>query len=92
MEIETVGIVGAGTMGAGIAQTVAVAGLKVVMIDFTDAALSKGLAALSSSLERFVSKGKLDVDTRAAASCGNCHTAKWQRGVPIADQKFAGGL
>ncbi|KAA0998360.1 3-hydroxybutyryl-CoA dehydrogenase [Paraburkholderia panacisoli] len=67
MEIETVGIVGAGTMGAGIAQTAAVAGLKVVMIDVTDAALSKGLAALSSSLERLVSKGKLDADARAAA-------------------------
>ncbi|MFL9935542.1 3-hydroxybutyryl-CoA dehydrogenase [Paraburkholderia sp. RL18-103-BIB-C] len=67
MHIETVGIVGAGTMGNGIAQTAAVAGLKVVMIDVTDAALSKGLAALSSSLERLVSKGKLDVDARAAA-------------------------
>jgi 3-hydroxybutyryl-CoA dehydrogenase len=67
MDIETVGIVGAGTMGNGIAQTAAVAGLKVVMIDVTDAALSKGLAALSSSLERLVSKGKLDVDARAAA-------------------------
>jgi 3-hydroxybutyryl-CoA dehydrogenase len=67
MDIETVGIVGAGTMGNGIAQTAAVAGLKVIMIDVTDAALSKGLAALSSSLDRLVSKGKLDVDARAAA-------------------------
>jgi hypothetical protein len=83
-----VGIVGAGTMGNGIAQTAAVAGLKVVMIDVTDAALFKGVAALSSSLERLVSKGKPDVDARAAASCGNCHTAKEQRGVPIADQKL----
>ncbi|RAB23421.1 3-hydroxybutyryl-CoA dehydrogenase, partial [Burkholderia multivorans] len=44
MAIETVGVVGAGTMGNGIAQTAAVAGLNVVMIDVTDAALEKGLA------------------------------------------------
>ncbi|MFL9959943.1 3-hydroxybutyryl-CoA dehydrogenase [Paraburkholderia sediminicola] len=67
MEIETVGIVGAGTMGNGIAQTAAVAGMKVVMIDVTEAALSKGVAALSSSLERLISKGKLDADARADA-------------------------
>jgi 3-hydroxybutyryl-CoA dehydrogenase len=67
MKIEIVGIVGAGTMGNGIAQSAAVAGLKVVMIDVTDAALSKGLAALSSSLERLVSKGKLDDDARVGA-------------------------
>ena len=67
MAIETVGIVGAGTMGNGIAQAVAVAGLKAVMIDVTDAALAKGVATLSHSLERLVSKGKLDAAVRDAA-------------------------
>jgi 3-hydroxybutyryl-CoA dehydrogenase len=67
MTIETVGIVGAGTMGNGIAQIAAVAGLKVVMIDVTDAALAKGVKTLTSSLERLVSKGKLDAATRDAA-------------------------
>jgi len=67
MRIEQVGIVGAGTMGNGIAQTAAVAGLKVVMIDVTDAALSRGVASLSNSLERLVTKGKLEPDARAAA-------------------------
>lgn len=67
MKIERIGIVGAGTMGNGIAQTAAVAGLKVVMIDVTDAALSRGMASLSNSLERLVAKGKLGPDARAAA-------------------------
>ncbi|HEX3379520.1 MAG TPA: 3-hydroxybutyryl-CoA dehydrogenase [Paraburkholderia sp.] len=67
MKIERMGVVGAGAMGNGIAQSAAVAGLKVVMIDVTDAALIKGVATLSSSLERLVSKGKLDDVVRTGA-------------------------
>ncbi|WP_296660270.1 3-hydroxybutyryl-CoA dehydrogenase [Paraburkholderia sp.] len=67
MEIKTVGIVGAGTMGNGIAQTAAVAGLKVVLIDVTDAALKKGVAAIEVSLGRLLAKEKLDAATRNAA-------------------------
>jgi len=67
MAIEIVGVVGAGTMGNGIAQTAAVAGLNVVMIDVSDAALEKGIATLKGSLERLVSKDKLDAATRDAA-------------------------
>jgi 3-hydroxybutyryl-CoA dehydrogenase len=67
MKIERVGVVGAGAMGNGIAQSAAVAGLKVVMIDVTDAALAKGVATLNSSLERLVSKGKLDDVARTGA-------------------------
>ncbi|TDN69491.1 3-hydroxybutyryl-CoA dehydrogenase [Paraburkholderia sp. BL10I2N1] len=67
MAIETVGIVGAGTMGNGIAQTTAVSGLKVMMIDLAEAALVKGMATLTSSLERLVAKEKIDAATRDAA-------------------------
>ncbi|SAK61562.1 3-hydroxybutyryl-CoA dehydrogenase [Caballeronia ptereochthonis] len=67
MNIQTVGIVGAGTMGNGIAQVAAVAGFKVVLIDVTDAALAKGIAALTGSLERLVSKDKLEASARDAA-------------------------
>lgn len=67
MGIETVGIVGAGTMGNGIAQTVAIAGLKVVLIDVTEAALTKGLATLETNLERLVAKDKLDRAARDAS-------------------------
>ncbi|RDU97520.1 3-hydroxybutyryl-CoA dehydrogenase [Trinickia dinghuensis] len=67
MTIETLGVIGAGTMGNGIAQTAAVSGFKVILIDVTEAALAKGLAALGSSLERLVAKGKLDAAVRDAA-------------------------
>ncbi|RQQ23327.1 3-hydroxybutyryl-CoA dehydrogenase [Burkholderia stagnalis] len=60
MAIEIVGVIGAGTMGNGIAQTAAVAGLNVVMIDVNEAALAKGVATLKGSLDRLVSKDKLD--------------------------------
>jgi 3-hydroxybutyryl-CoA dehydrogenase len=67
MKIETVGIVGAGAMGSGIAQTAAAAGLNVVLIDVTEAALEKSIATISASLERLLAKGKLDAATRDAA-------------------------
>ncbi|KIG03425.1 3-hydroxybutyryl-CoA dehydrogenase [Caballeronia concitans] len=67
MGIQKVGIVGAGTMGNGIAQVAAVAGLQVVMIDVADAALAKGVATLTNSLERLVAKDKLDAAARDAA-------------------------
>jgi 3-hydroxybutyryl-CoA dehydrogenase len=67
MTIETLAVIGAGTMGNGIAQVSAVAGLNVVMIDVNDAALAKGLATITSSLGRLVEKGKLDAATRDTA-------------------------
>ena len=67
MQIQTVGIVGAGTMGNGIAQACAVAGLKAVMVDISEAAVAKGLATLSKSLDRLVSKDKISEADKAAA-------------------------
>ena len=57
--IERVGVVGAGTMGNGIAQTFATAGARVQLVDVDPAALEKGLANVRTSLERFVKKGTL---------------------------------
>jgi 3-hydroxybutyryl-CoA dehydrogenase len=67
MKIKTLGVVGAGTMGNGIAQVAAVAGCKVILLDVSEAALEKGLATLTGSLERLVTKGKLDISIRHAA-------------------------
>ncbi len=65
--IEAVGIIGAGTMGNGIAQVCAAAGLKVTMIDISDAAVAKGMATITGSLERLVNKQKMtDADRQAA--------------------------
>jgi 3-hydroxybutyryl-CoA dehydrogenase len=65
--IESVGVIGAGTMGNGIAQACAVAGLRTVMIDVSDAALKKGVDTIGGSLDRLVKKDKLSAADRDAA-------------------------
>jgi 3-hydroxybutyryl-CoA dehydrogenase len=64
--IETVGIIGAGTMGNGIAQVGAAAGLSMTMVDISDAAVNRGLAAVGSSLDRLVKKDKMTSADREA--------------------------
>ena len=59
MAIQTVGIVGAGTMGNGIAQACAVSGINVVMVDISEAAVQKGVATVSGSLDRLIKKEKI---------------------------------
>ena len=72
--IATIGVVGAGTMGHGIAQVAAVAGYRVVLVDVAPAALERGLAGIAKSLGKLVEKGKLSVEESAAAS-GRLSTA-----------------
>ncbi len=67
MSITTVGIIGAGTMGNGIAQACATSGIQVVMVDISDAAVAKGLATVAGSLERLVKKEKITPTDRDAA-------------------------
>ncbi|MEY3944975.1 MAG: hypothetical protein RIS04_319 [Pseudomonadota bacterium] len=67
MSIQTVGIVGAGTMGNGIAQACAVSGVNVVMVDISEAAVAKGLATVASSLDRLIKKEKISEADKAAA-------------------------
>ncbi|MGN6314990.1 3-hydroxybutyryl-CoA dehydrogenase [Trinickia sp.] len=59
MQFETIGIVGAGQMGAGIAQVCGAAGLSVVLNDVDPHALERGVERISANVERLVSKGKL---------------------------------
>jgi 3-hydroxybutyryl-CoA dehydrogenase len=66
MPIRTIGVIGAGTMGAGVAQIAITAGLEVILIDVSDAAVERGLDIIKANLERMVEKGKLtesDKDT-----------------------------
>jgi 3-hydroxybutyryl-CoA dehydrogenase len=65
--IKTVGIVGAGTMGNGIAQACAVSGIRAIMVDINEAAVAKGLATISGSLDRLLKKDKISVVDRDAA-------------------------
>ncbi len=67
MSITTVGIIGAGTMGNGIAQACATCGINVVMIDVSDQAVAKGMATVSSSLDRLVKKEKITAVDKTAA-------------------------
>ncbi|MDD3885205.1 MAG: 3-hydroxybutyryl-CoA dehydrogenase [Gallionella sp.] len=70
MVIQKIGVIGAGTMGNGIAQVCAAAGLHVTMIDISDEAVQRGLATLAASLERLVKKGKLsEVDKASTLAC-----------------------
>lgn len=67
MTIQHVGIIGAGTMGNGIAQACAVAGLPVTMVDISDAAVQKGVATIAGSLDRLIKKDKLTAADKDAA-------------------------
>jgi 3-hydroxybutyryl-CoA dehydrogenase len=67
MSIDKVGVIGAGTMGNGIAQACAVAGINVIMLDINDAAVARGLAAVAGSLERVVKKEKMSAADKDAA-------------------------
>jgi 3-hydroxybutyryl-CoA dehydrogenase len=67
MSIERIGVVGAGTMGNGIAQACAVSGVEVTVVDVAQAAVDKGLATVAASLERLVKKDKLSAADRQAA-------------------------
>jgi 3-hydroxybutyryl-CoA dehydrogenase len=62
--IESIGVVGAGTMGNGIAQISARAGLSVVLHDVTDEFLDRGLSAIEKSLQRDVDKERLTLDEK----------------------------
>ena len=65
--IQRVGIVGAGTMGNGIAQACAVSGIDAVMIDVAETAVMRGLATITGSLDRLVKKEKIKTAEKDAA-------------------------
>jgi len=58
-DVKRVGVVGAGTMGSGIAQVVASSGREVVLLDVSDSALDRGITTIKNSMARFVKKGEM---------------------------------
>lgn len=66
MTIQRLGVIGAGTMGNGIAQVAAQAGLAVTLIDLDQKAVDRGIQTLSKNLDRLVSKDKLSQADRDA--------------------------
>jgi 3-hydroxybutyryl-CoA dehydrogenase len=65
--MQKIGVLGAGTMGAGIAQAFAMAGKDVVLRDMTEALVEKGISGIHSNLDRFVARQKLTPDEADAA-------------------------
>jgi 3-hydroxybutyryl-CoA dehydrogenase len=68
MEIRKVGVIGAGTMGNGIAHVFAKSGYEVVLCDIAQEFLDRGLATIRKNLEREVAKGKISTADSGAAS------------------------
>ncbi len=62
MTMHQIAVIGAGTMGNGIAQVCAVAGFDVTLLDINDAALERGLATVRKNLERQVNKQTLSIE------------------------------
>ncbi|MBF0642238.1 3-hydroxybutyryl-CoA dehydrogenase [Pseudomonas protegens] len=67
MNLANIGVIGAGTMGNGIAQVCAQAGFDVTLLDIAQGALEKALATIGKNLDRQVSKGTLGEDDKLAA-------------------------
>jgi len=85
MTIHSVGIIGAGTMGNGIAQVCAVNGIPVVLVDVAQQALERGLGAVRNNLERLVQKEKMSAADRDAALARIRCTTQYDdlKGLPL---------
>jgi 3-hydroxybutyryl-CoA dehydrogenase len=66
MAIEKVGVLGAGLMGAGIAQVAAASGYEVTIVEVNDELINKGLGGITKSLAKFVEKGALAAEQKDA--------------------------
>ncbi len=66
MDLKTVGVVGAGQMGGGIAQVFAQHGYTVKLLDVNEAAIERGIQAISTSLDRLVKKGTVTAEAKTS--------------------------
>ena len=82
--IKTIGVVGAGTMGNGIAQVAARAGFEVILRDVKDEFLQRGMEAVAKSLQRDVDKERLKEEEKRAIM-GRIHTATEMSALGEAD-------
>lgn len=67
MNLQNIGVIGAGTMGNGIAQVCALAGFNVTLLDISESALQKAVATVSKNLDRQVAKETLTQEQKLAA-------------------------
>ncbi len=71
--MKNISVIGAGTMGNGIAHVFAQSGFKVSLIDISEKALEKGIATITKNLDRMVAKGTID-ETQKNSTLGNIST------------------
>jgi 3-hydroxybutyryl-CoA dehydrogenase len=83
--MKNIAVIGAGTMGNGIAHTFAQFGFKVALIDVSDAALEKGLATISKNLDRMVAKGTITEGDKVATLSNITKFTDLKSGVNNAD-------
>ncbi|PMY45479.1 3-hydroxybutyryl-CoA dehydrogenase [Pseudomonas chlororaphis subsp. aurantiaca] len=74
MNLQNIGVIGAGTMGNGIAQVCAQAGFEVTLLDISDSALQKAVATVGKNLDRQIAKGSLD-EAQKQAILGRIRTS-----------------
>lgn len=84
MNIKTIGVVGAGQMGNGIAQVAANFGFNVIMMDVSGAALEKGIATIAGSCDRIIKKGAM-TEADKATLLGRIKTAQETAGLKDCD-------
>ena len=84
MDINTLGVIGAGQMGNGIAQVVATSGMDVVMNDISSEFVQKGLATITKILTRSVGKGKI-TETEKESILGRISTSTDLKDMAAAD-------
>jgi 3-hydroxybutyryl-CoA dehydrogenase len=65
--IQSVGVIGAGTMGNGIAHVAARSGLKVILHDVEQRSLDRAISTITKNLDREIAKGKISVDDKSSA-------------------------
>jgi 3-hydroxybutyryl-CoA dehydrogenase len=69
VEQATIGVIGAGQMGGGIAQVCAQRGYSVLMLDINEAAVQRGLGAIGTSLDRLIKKGAVAAEQKKQILC-----------------------
>ncbi|MCG3162968.1 MAG: 3-hydroxybutyryl-CoA dehydrogenase [Acidobacteria bacterium] len=67
MSIKKIGVLGAGLMGAGIAQVAAASGYEVTIVEVSDELIKKGLSGIEKSLAKFAEKGTITAEQKGAA-------------------------
>ncbi len=83
--MKNISVIGAGTMGNGIAHVFAQAGFQVNLIDVSEAALQKALATISKNMDRQIEKGKMSIQDKAIALSNLKTFTKLEEGVSESD-------